>query len=292
MVWKRKKKNTNLNSFWSRIRFKYRLSFFNDNTLEEVWSFRLSQLSAFLTLMLFAFFLIACTAIIIITTPIRNYLPGYLDVEVRKEIVQNALRADSLERMIEIQSLYLNNVAGILSGTIALDSIREIDSLAQANVDYNIPRSQKEEEFVKAIEEEEKYNLTVLNPNAVPAEGVFFYKPVNGVISAHYEADQRHYGVDLVAAPEASVLATMDGTVVFTGFDPNYGNVIHLQHRNGFLSIYMHNELLLKEAGDHVVAGEAIAMVGNTGKLSTAPHLHFELWYKGNPVNPEDYIAF
>lgn len=274
------------------MRFKYKLSFINEGTLEEVWSFRLSRLSAFVTLAVFAFFLVSATALLIIKTPIRNYLPGYLDVEIRKEIMQNALRADSLERMIAVQSLYLENMAGILAGTISLDSIRAIDSLTQVQADYDIPRGKTEESFVKSYEEEEKYNLTVLDPNPVPTDGVFFYKPVNGVISAHYEADARHFGIDLVAAPKESVLATLDGTVVFTGFDPNYGNVIQIQHKNGFLSIYKHNELLLKEAGDHVVAGEAIALIGNTGQLSTGPHLHFELWYKGNPVNPEEYIAF
>ena len=286
-----KKKNTK--SFWHRIRFKYKLSFINEGTLEEVWSFRLSQLSAFVTLAVFAFFLIAVTAFIIIKTPIRNYLPGYLDVEVRKEIMQNALRADSLERMIEIQSLYLDNVAGIISGTMPLDSIRQIDSLASNDINYEIPRSKEETRFVKDYEEEEKYNLSVLTaPGKVPTEGVFFYKPVNGVVTSHYETDVHHYGVDLAAAPKESVLATLDGTVIYTGFDPNHGNVIQLQHKNGFISVYKHNELLLKEVGDHVVAGEAIALVGNTGELSTGPHLHFELWYKGNPVNPEEYIAF
>ncbi|WP_099463265.1 MULTISPECIES: M23 family metallopeptidase [Parabacteroides] len=287
---KQKKKNTK--SFWHRIRFKYKLSFFNEGTLEEVWSFRLSQLSAFMTLGVFAFFLVSVTALIIIKTPIRNYLPGYLDVEVRKEIMQNALRADSLERMMAIQSLYLKNVVGILTGTAPIDSIREIDSLAHANADYNIPRSKEEEKFVKNFEEEEKYNLAVLNPNPVPTDGIFFYKPANGIVSSHYETDIRHFGVDIASSPKESVLSTLDGTVVFTGYDPNYGNVIQVQHKNGFLSIYKHNELLLKETGDHVVAGEAIALVGNTGKLSTGPHLHFELWYKGNPVNPEEYIAF
>ncbi|WP_459189023.1 M23 family metallopeptidase [Parabacteroides sp. APC149_11_2_Y6] len=288
----RKQRKLNKKSFWHRIRFKYKLSFFNEGTLEEVWSFRLSQLSAFATLALFAFLLIAFTAFIIIKTPIRNYLPGYLDVEIRKEIVQNALRADSLERMLQIHSLYLNNVSGILSGTMPIDSIREIDSLARTKPDYNIPRSKEEEQFVKDYAEAEKYNLTVLDPHQVPTEGVFFYKPVNGVVSSHYEPELRHYGVDVAAAPKESVLATLDGTVTFAGFDPNFGNVIQIQHKNGFLSIYKHNELLLKEIGDRVVAGEAVALIGNTGKLSTGPHLHFELWYKGNPVNPEDYIAF
>lgn len=280
-------------SFWHRIRFKYKLSFINEGTLEEVWSFRLSKLSAFVTLALFACFLIAVTALIIITTPIRNYLPGYLDVEVRKEIVENALRADSLERMVAIHELYLSNVAGILSGTLPLDSIRQIDSLATNDENYEIPRSPSEEAFVKEFAEEEKYNLTVLaDPEKVPTDGVFFYKPVNGTVSAHYEAAMRHYGVDLVAKERESVLATLDGTVVYAGFDSNQGNVIQLQHKNGFISVYKHNALLLKEVGDIVQAGEAVALVGNTGKLSTGPHLHFELWYKGNPVNPEEYIAF
>lgn len=290
MALKQKKKNTK--SFWHRIRFKYKLSFFNESTLEEVWSFRLSQLSAFASLALFAFLLIAFTAFIIIKTPIRNYLPGYLDVEIRKEIMQNALRADSLEKMIAVQSFYLENVASILSGTTPLDSIRRIDSVAHADANFEILRSKEEQAFIKTFEEEEKYNLTVLKPDIVPTDGVFFYKPVNGIVSSHYETDIQHYGVDLVAAPKESVLATLDGTVVFTGFDPNFGNVIQVQHKNGFLSIYKHNELLLKTVGDHVSAGEAIALVGNTGKLSTGPHLHFELWYKGNPINPEEYIAF
>lgn len=292
MKWNKRKRNTNKLSFWKRIRFKYKLSFINENTLEEVWSFRLSQLSVFVSLGVFAFSLVAFTALIIIMTPIRNYLPGYLDVEVRKEIVQNALRADSLERMIEIQNLYLKNVTGIISGTIELDSIREIDSLARIDADFEIPRSPEEEEYVKNFEQEEKYNLAVLNTNPLPVDGLFFYKPVNGMISSHYQADIHHFGVDIAAAPKESVLATLDGTVMYAGYDPNQGNVIQLQHKNGFVSVYKHNELLLKEPGEQVVAGEAIALVGNTGKLSTGPHLHFELWYNGKPVNPEDFIVF
>ena len=292
MKWNKRKRNTNKLSFWKRIRFKYKLSFINENTLEEVWSFRLSQLSVFISLGVLAFSLVAFTALIIIMTPIRNYLPGYLDVEVRKEIVQNALRADSLERMIEIQNLYLKNVTGIISGTIELDSIREIDSLARIDADFEIPRSPEEEEYVKNFEQEEKYNLAVLNTNPLPVDGLFFYKPVNGMISSHYQADIHHFGVDIAAAPKESVLATLDGTVMYAGYDPNQGNVIQLQHKNGFVSVYKHNELLLKEPGEQVVAGEAIALVGNTGKLSTGPHLHFELWYNGKPVNPEDFIVF
>lgn len=292
MTLKKRKKKQGFKSFWSRVRFKYKLTFINEDTLEEVWTFRLSQLSAFAVLLVFAFALVSVTAFIIIKTPIRNYLPGYLDVEVRKEIVQNALRADSLERMLEIQHVYLENVARIIGGEVPLDSIRRIDSLARVDADFEIPRGEAEQAFVVQYEEEEKYSLTALNPNPVFTEQAFFYKPVDGVVSSHYQTDIRHFGVDIAASPSESVLATLDGTVVYAGYDPQHGNVIQLQHRNGLVSIYKHNEALLKEPGDHVVAGEAIALVGNTGTLSTGPHLHFELWYKGVPVNPEEYIAF
>ena len=292
MKWKKGKAKENKLSFWKRIRFKYKLSFINESTLEEVWAFRLSQLSVFITFALFAFSLVAFTAFIIIMTPIRNYLPGYLDVEVRKSIMDNALRADSLERMIQIQDLYLRNVTGIISGDIQLDSIRQIESLARSDPDYNIPRSEEELEYIKSFEQEEKYNLTVLNTNPAPVEGIFFYKPVNGIISSHYQSDIHHFGVDIAANPKESVLATLAGTVIYAGYDPNHGNVIQIQHKNGFVSVYKHNELLLKEPGEQVIAGEAIALVGNTGSLSTGPHLHFELWYNGKPVNPEDFIVF
>lgn len=292
MTPKKRKKKQGFKSFWSRVRFKYKLTFINEDTLEEVWTFRLSQLSAFAVLLVFAFALVSVTAFIIIKTPIRNYLPGYLDVEVRKEIVQNALRTDSLERMLEIQHVYLENVARIIGGEVPLDSIRRIDSLARVDADFEIPRGEAEQAFVAQYEEEEKYSLTALNPNPVFTEQAFFYKPVDGVVSSHYQTDIRHFGVDIAASPSESVLATLDGTVVYAGYDPQHGNVIQLQHRNGLISIYKHNEALLKEPGDHVVAGEAIALVGNTGTLSTGPHLHFELWYKGVPVNPEEYIAF
>ncbi|MDR1103506.1 MAG: M23 family metallopeptidase [Tannerella sp.] len=287
-----KRQHKKKHSFWKRVRLKYKLSFFNESTLEEVWSFRLSQLSAFTTVGLFAVLLIAVTALVIVTTPIRNYLPGYLDVEVRNKIILNALKVDSLEMLVQTQAMYLANVTDILTGTVTVDSVHRSDSTAFITANYDVPRSENEEYFVKSFEEEEKYNLTVLNATPTVTEDVLFYKPANGMISSRYNAEIRHYGVDLVAGPRESVLATLEGMVVYTGYDPQYGNVIGVQHKNGFLSIYKHNELLLKKTGDRVVAGEAIALIGNTGDLSTGPHLHFELWYRGNPVNPEEYIAF
>ena len=281
----------NNKSFWKRIQFKYKLSFFNESTLEEVWSIRLSQLSGFISVFVFAVVLITLTSVIIILTPIRNYLPGYLDVEVRKGILQNALRADSLEEKMSVQSRYLENLTAILSGNVSIDSIQGIDSMSYINSDYNIPRSEREAAYIKSFEDEEKYNLTALNSNTLQTE-IFFYRPLNGIISSAFDPEKQHFGIDLTSALQENVIATLDGTVIYTGFDPNYGNVISLQHKNDFISVYKHNDIVLKALGDKVVAGEAIAVVGNTGELSTGPHLHFELWHKGSPVNPIDYIAF
>ncbi len=289
---KKKELKNKKKSFWKKVRFKYKLSFINESTLEEVWNCRVSQLWFFSAVCLFALFMITITSLIIITTPIRNYLPGYLDAEVRQAIVQSAIRADSLDAALRKQSLYLRNVTAIMSGTMTIDSVHATDSAAFIKADYNIPRSKTEEEFIKHYEQEEKYNLTAFSNTPRLTDNVFFYKPVNGTISAHYDLENRHYGVDLVAGPKESVLATLDGTVIYTGYDTEFGNVITLQHRNGFISVYKHNHSLLKEIGQYVVAGEAIALVGNTGELSTGPHLHFELWYKGSSVNPEEYIAF
>ncbi|MDR1381600.1 MAG: M23 family metallopeptidase [Tannerella sp.] len=273
------------------MRFKYKFLFFNESTLEEVWSVRLSRLSVFTYAFIFAFILITLTSVIIILTPIRNYLPGYLDIEVRKDILQNALRADSLEEMIAAQSNYIRNLSDILSGNIRMDSVQVGDTVSFITSNYDIPRSDRESAYIQKFEEEEKYNLTALNPDP-PQTDIFFYRPLNGIISSAFDEDRGHFGTDLTSALKENVIATLDGTVIYTGFDPKYGNVISLQHKNDFISIYKHNDIVLKEIGDRVVAGEAIAIVGNTGELSTGPHLHFELWHRGAPVNPEEYIAF
>ncbi|MDR1719493.1 MAG: M23 family metallopeptidase [Dysgonamonadaceae bacterium] len=285
--------NRNKNAtFWKRIRLQYKLSFLNENTLEEVFSFRLSRLSAYLTVLVFVFLLVVLTSIVIIKTPIRNYLPGYLDVENRREIVNSILRADSLEHVLAVQSFFLNNVGGILRGDLKIDSVRDIDPLPDSLTSSDFSRSEMTTEFVRKYEDEERYNLSVFSPSVVLPDNLVFYRPVKGIISTHFNRENKHFGTDIATSPKESVLATLAGTVIFVGFDADAGNVIHLQHANGFVSIYKHNALLLKSIGDEVDAGDAIALVGNTGQLSTGTHLHFELWYKGSAVDPEEFIVF
>ncbi|MDR1436517.1 MAG: M23 family metallopeptidase [Candidatus Symbiothrix sp.] len=285
------KKNQKQISFWTRVRFKYKLSFLNENTLEEVFSFRLSRLSVFWVLLSFAALLIVLTSVVIINTPIRNYLPGYLDSEVRNAIVENALKADSLEQALAIQSNYLNNINAILQGKSPVAIIPPVDTVAP-NAETNLDKPETTAEFIRNYEEEEKYNLNKGASSQGLPDNLIFYKPVKGLVSDHFNLREKHYGIDIATSPAESVLATMKGTIVFTGFDANAGYVVQIQHPNGFVSIYKHNASLLKNQGAEVKAGEAIALAGNTGNLSSGTHLHFELWLKGNPLNPEDFIVF
>jgi murein DD-endopeptidase MepM/ murein hydrolase activator NlpD len=278
--------------FWEKMRFKYKLSFLNENTLEEVFTLHLSRLSGLMALVVFVVFLITLTSVVIIKTPIRNYLPGYLDSEIRQTMIDNALRTDSLQQNLSIQSKYLHNVAAILRGDIQVDEIRKIDSITN-NANINLDKSKRTAKFVQSYEEEEKYNLHVLpaSQSALP-DNLSFYKPVKGVVSSLFSLKEKHYGIDIAAKPNESVLATMKGTVIYAGFDANCGYVIHIQHSNGFVSVYKHNARLLKKEGDEISSGEVVALAGNTGSLSTGDHLHFELWYKGKAVNPSEYINF
>jgi murein DD-endopeptidase MepM/ murein hydrolase activator NlpD len=277
--------------FWKKMRFKYKLSFLNENTLEEVFSFRLSRLLVLAAFVLFAVFLITLTSVVIIKTPIRNYLPGYLGSEVRQEMIGNALKADSLEQQLAIQSKYLNNISSILRGDMTVDEIPQIDSLTD-NSAINLEKSKATADFVKNFEEEEKYNLNTVSSSSERSDNAVFFRPVSGIISSSYNSREKHFGVDIASSPRTSIVATMKGTVIFSGYDANSGYVIQIQHPNGFVSIYKHNAVLLKGQGDEVNGGEAIALVGGTGNLSTGDHLHFELWYKGKPVNPTEYIKF
>jgi murein DD-endopeptidase MepM/ murein hydrolase activator NlpD len=205
-------------------------------------------------------------------------------------MMENALKVDSLEQEISRQLQYLNNINAILRGDSPVSEIPDPDTTSVHM--ESLKKSDKLTEFVRNFEEEEKYNLNVLNSSTALPENLIFYRPIRGLISSHFNSQEKHYGIDIAATPKESVLATMKGTVVFAGFDANGGYIIQIQHSSGFVSIYKHNAILLKKQGDEVNAGEAIAIVGNSGNLSSGTHLHFELWYQGKPLDPEEFIVF
>ncbi len=290
-----KKKKGLLDNIWKRLHFKYRLSAVNENTLEEIWKIRASMFSGGLLLIGFAFVLVAITSIIIITTPIRYYLPGYLDAEVRERALRAAIRIDSIENQIKYQDAYIHNLKSVFAGDIQVNSVKTADTIYIAENDPRLNKSQAETDFTKEYEEKEKYNLSTLQTSTTsPIDGIVFFKPVKGLISKRFDLIGKEHGITISTQSKETVISALEGTVVFSGYDFNDRFIIQIQHRNGFISIYKHNSAVLKKAGERVKTGEAIAFIDEKtedGKTHDA-FLVFELWYKGNPVNPEEYISF
>ena len=269
-------------AFWNNIKFKYKLTIINENTLEEVVGLHVSKLNGLSVLLSVLTLLFLFAAAIITFTPLRNYLPGYMNSDIRAQVVENALRVDSLQQL---------NIQDIFSGTVRVDTVQSMDSLTTMREDSLIARSEREEAFRRQYEETEKYNLTSITSQP-DVNGLIFYRPTRGMISDHFNAEKKHFGTDIAANPNESVLATLDGTVILSTYTAETGYLIEVQHNQDFVSVYKHCGSLLKREGDTVKGGEAIALVGNSGTLTTGPHLHFELWHRGRPVNPEKYIVF
>ena len=290
MTNKRRKKH-----WWKNIKFKYKLTIVNENTLEEVLGLYVSKLNGLSVLISVLIVLFIFTALIMIYTPLRNYLPGYMSNELRATIVDNALQIDSLEQVAEQQRRYISNIQDLMAGRVNIDSVEsmaDIDSLTAMNVDELQMATDRESAFREQYESVEQYNLTAPRKRTTDTEGLDFYCPTRGILSSVFNVDQKHYGVDIAANPNESILATLEGTVMWSTYSTETGYVIAIQHRKGLVSIYKHCGALLKQQGQQVKAGEVIALVGNTGAYTTGPHLHFELWNKGQALNPESYIVF
>ena len=278
-------------AFWKNFMFKYKLTITNENTLEEIVGIHVSKLNGVSVLLSAVTIIFLITSLIIAFTPLKNYLPGYMNTEVREQVVVNALRADSLQWVLERQRMYIMNIQDSISGTIKADSVQSIDSLTVVRSEELMERTQAEEEFRKQYEETERYNLTTID-NAPAVTGLIFFRPTRGMLSSTFDANQKHFGIDIAASPNESVLATLDGTVILATYTAETGYVIQVQHSQNLVSVYKHCGSLLKKVGDSVKAGEAIALVGNTGEKTTGPHLHFEIWNKGRALDPSKYIVF
>lgn len=290
-------KKKNKNSFWKHLHFKYRLSIVNENTLEEIWKIRASIFSGAILLLIFATFLVAITSFIIIATPIRYYLPGYLDSEVREKALRSAIKADSLEQQLKFQEVYINNIRDIFTGARQTDSVKYIDTVSVSADDPLLLKTETEKDYNKRFEEEEKYNLSVLSQTTtIPMEGVVFFKPVKGLITEKFNPSDGQYGININISGKETVSAVLEGTVIFSGYDMQSGHTIQIQHKNGFISIYKNSTLLLKEMGTKVSTGEAIAIIENKkaekDDKNPSTVFGFELWYKGKALDPESYILF
>lgn len=276
-----------------KLKSKYRLSIYNDQSFEEVWFMRLSRLNVIAVVGGLTIMLVTVVTLLIAFTPIREFIPGYPDGSTRRYIVQNALKADSLERELQQWKIYLGNLHTILRG----ESPDNFESLPDTSVRYReikFSRSVEDSLLRMQIESEELYNLSVedVKRGGDQLTKLHFFAPVKGVVTNAFNIQQGHFGIDVVAPPNEVIVAISDGTVTLSSWTLETGYVIQIQHSNNLLSVYKHNSKLLKRSGTQVKAGEAIAIIGNSGELTTGPHLHFELWHNGSPINPEQYIVF
>ena len=275
-----------------KLLHKYRLVILNESTFEEKISFKLSRLNVFVTGSLFIIGLIGLTTLLIAFTPLREYIPGYSSTKLKRQATELTYKTDSLVTVLNYTNKYLSNIRMVLRGDIENNQINRDSLFEQFKIDPSTVDLTpiREDSILRAeVALEDKYNLFESN---MEDEGLVLFSPVSGTISQEYDAQIKHYAVDIVALKDTPVKAVAAGTVIFSEWTTETGYVIIMEHKNGILSVYKHNGSLSKNQGDFVRAGEVIASVGNTGELTTGPHLHFELWNKGNSVNPADYINF
>jgi murein DD-endopeptidase MepM/ murein hydrolase activator NlpD len=298
-----RKKNHEL-SWWEqkdkwfdRLRNKYRLIILNETTFEEKLSFRLSRLNVFVVTGVLVILLTVLTTYIIAFTPLREYIPGYQSITAQKEIYDIQLRADSIEKELRAKDVFLNNIQKIIGGGIPRDTTnpKPSDSSILKYRKTKADASDDELRLRNEYEKETQYNLTPTKGtknSESSIRSINFFTPVKGTVTTKFNLTEKHFGIDITTSKEEPVKAAMDGTVVFADFTVKTGYVIGIQHRLNFMTIYKQNSLLLKSPGQFIRAGEPIAVVGNGGETKNGPHLHFELWHNGVPVNPLEYIDF
>ncbi len=286
------KKKEKKKKILQKLKNRYRIIIYNDSTFQTVLSIKLTRLKVFTISGFGGFFLIGLTVIIIAYTPIRELIPGYPSGEVRSLIINNAILVDSLEQQITMRDNYLGKIQALITGEIPQDQDLETDTNIHTNTihfqEYNhdsiFKQNLLEEQIDLSIQKGEKTSNNIAN--------IHFFTPIKGMISQKFDQKTDHLAVDVVGLPNSRISSVLEGTVIFSGYTVETGYVIYIQHKNDLVSAYKHNSELLKDVGDKVKAGEAIALMGNTGELTTGPHLHFELWHKGVALDPEKYIDF
>ena len=276
--------------FTQRLLNKYRLVVLNESTYEERLSYKLSRLNIFLLVSFIAMIIIISTISLIAFTSIKEYIPGYDSTVLRTTAVKNIETLDSLVSVIEKNQDYLNSIGAVILGeTTKLEAQKEGES---ARIDIsNIEFKTNEEDSIlrKVVEKEDRFNF--LESASSNAKFVLI-SPILGEVTSTFNYRTKHFATDLAVPTNSPVKAVANGTVILAEWTIQTGYVVVIEHPYGLTSVYKHNDSGLVSQGDPVKAGQVIALSGNTGELTTGPHLHFELWRDGSPVNAEDYVSF
>jgi len=270
----------------------YRLIIYNDSSIQTVWSIKLTPIKVLTLGSIGAILLILFTTVIIAYTPLRENIPGYPSAKVRQQIIYNYILVDSLENEIKNRDSYFEKIKTLFQGDVPLDE-SSTPSSGLKTYDVKFKNSNADSIFQDKLLEE-KLNLSISNnQKKLPSiSNIHFFTPLRGLITNKFNTKTEHFAVDIVGSPNSRISSVLDGTVVFAGWTMSTGYSIYIQHENNLISAYKHNAELLKEVGDKVKAGDAIAIMGNSGELTTGPHLHFELWHNGTALDPETYIDF
>ena len=297
---KKQRKFTLRNVSFKKLNRKYDFLMRHDESKKDIVGFKLNLLNLVLVIIGIALLLIVITIFIIAFTPLREYIPGYTDTNLNREVYELSLRADSIEREMAKKDIYFANLKKIVEGydfaaDSALASLNIYEPLPQSVIDTITLHKSLQDSLLRAeYEAQNQYNLfgPDYQPSTKPSSLVKnFFIPLNGSILKAFNADESHYGVDIATEGDKIINATLDGTVVFANWSIDNGYCIGIQHEDSYFSIYKHNATLLKKEGEYVKAGEAIAILGRSGDKETYEHLHFELWHNGIAVNPADYMS-
>ncbi len=281
-----------------RLRKKYRLVVYNNENYEEKAHFKFTLMNFFNIVIISSVLLIVLVTYLIAFTPLREYIPGYTDVSLNRRVYEMERRADSMELVFKQKDLYINNLKKIIMGDdFETDSVNSLLTKSSSTNFNNITDKKSKEDSLFRIEYENATRNNLFKQDViddVPSDYklVSFFSPMVGIVTNHFNREEKHFGIDIVSDNNSVIKATADGTVIYSDWTVENGYCIGIQHNGNLFSIYKHNAVLLKDDGDFVSAGEPIALYGNSGSMSTGPHLHFELWYNGTPLNPEDFISF
>ena len=270
---------------------RYRMVVINETTFEEKFFIRISQFNIIVLVLLFVTLTTIGSFFLVAYTPLKEFIPGYTSLTIRKEAIRNSFLLDSLTLEFEKQDRFISSIKSALTGEINWEENSLLDDQSQSPEVLNSDNVMSEADSLLRLEviQEDKYNVI---PNDLSNVKYLLYPPAVGPISQKYDADKRHFAVDIALKENAPIMAVAHGTVIFSEWTAETGHVIIVKHDYGLLSVYKHNSSLEKYQGDLVRAGEVIAKAGDTGELSTGWHIHFELWINGFSADPTDFIDF
>ncbi len=287
----------NKNNRWKlltdQLRNKYRLVILNDDTFAEKFAFRLSPLGLIIAISAITIAMTTLVISLVAFTTLREYIPGYGDVTERKDILNLTVKTDSLEQILKARDWYMKNLVNVFEGKTEGKTDKPAKDTSGKFQKVNTKPSENDIQFRKDVENEPaniKFEGSGFKKSVLA--NYLFFSPVKGLVTESFNVSEEHFGVDVVAKKDAMIKSTLDGTVIYSGFTPTEGYIVQIQHDNNLISIYKHNSSVLKKMGDKVKSGEAVAIIGNSGETSKGPHLHFELWHNGLPINPEEFIVF